>query len=82
VPQTINGFIDGRINLLVGDLSDFLCPQVKTYFKLLGHRLATHRRRNLLRRNRGNTDFLIGADWPAEELFDGGLHPCGKSPAL
>ena len=48
-------------------------PVVKERLKLLRNRQAIPRRRNLLKRNRGDADFLVGADRSAQKLFDSRL---------
>ena len=74
VPHMIDGFIDLSVDILISDVSDLLCPAIKECLKLLRNGQAITRRRNLLRRNRSDADFLVGANWSAQELLDSGLH--------
>ena len=47
----INGFIDGSVNLLIGNISDPFCAPVQERFEFLGDRRTILGRRNLLRGN-------------------------------
>jgi hypothetical protein len=58
----IDGLIDRRVDVLVSDVCDLLCPAIKECLKLFPNRQAIPRRRNLLRRNRGDANFLVGAN--------------------
>jgi len=73
MPHMIDGFIDCRVDVLISDVSHLLHPVVKECLKLLRNRQAIPRRRNLLKRNRGDADFLVGADRSAQKLFDSRL---------
>ena len=73
MPHMIDGFIDCRVDVLISDVSHLLRPVVKECLKLLRNRQAIPRKRNLLKRNRGDADFLVGADRPAQKLSDGRL---------
>jgi len=69
----INGFIDGRVHRFVGNIPDFFSPAVQECFESLRYIRTIRRRRNLLRGNGSDADFLVGTDWSAQKLFDGGL---------
>ncbi|HEY7392844.1 MAG TPA: hypothetical protein VH640_30265 [Bryobacteraceae bacterium] len=69
VPHMINGFVNSSVDFLVVDIPYLRCAAIEKRFEPSGERRAIFRRWNLLRRNRGNTDFLIGPNWPVQELF-------------
>jgi hypothetical protein len=70
----VDSFIDHCVNLDIGDISDLLGSAVKEDFEFLRKRPTTPRWRNLLWRNGGDADFLIGTHRSTKELFNGGLH--------
>jgi hypothetical protein len=69
-----NGFIDRAINVLVGDIFSLLCAPVQELLKLSGNRSTIRGGWELLRRNSRDTNLLVGANRPAQELLNSGLH--------
>jgi hypothetical protein len=70
----LNGFIDGRVNLLCASILNLLCPAVEERLEVPRQRGATLGRGHLPGRYGGDTDLLIGVERPAQELLDRGFH--------
>jgi hypothetical protein len=69
----IDGIIDGTIQLLVRDVRGLPRAPIQEFLEFLSDRGAIAGRRDLLRRDGHNADFLVGVDGAAQELLDGGL---------
>jgi hypothetical protein len=78
----IHGLINRSANLLIRDIFDLFRAPVQERFELLGDRRTILRRRNLLGWNGSDANFFVGANLPAQELLNGGLHDLGSSLAF
>jgi hypothetical protein len=82
VPHMIDGIIDRRIDIAIGDISDLLGSAVKEDLQFLRKRQTTLRWRNLLWRNGGDADLLVRSYGPIKKFCSTDLTPCSRSPAL
>src|SRR5260370_34684476 len=69
-----NGLINRAHNVFVGDIFRLLCAPVQELLELPGKRSTILGRWELLRRNSRDTNFLVGADRPAQELVNSRPH--------
>jgi hypothetical protein len=74
MPHMANGFIDGPINVPVRDILSLLCAPLQELLELLGNRSAILGGWELLRWNSSDTNLLVGANRPAQELLNSGPH--------
>jgi hypothetical protein len=68
----MDSFIDHCVDLIFGNVAHLFGTPIEERFELFDVGLPGTARYNPLRRNRHDADFIVGADWPAKELFDRG----------
>jgi hypothetical protein len=70
VAHVIDGLINRSVDFFVTNVPDPRRAPIQEILALLGHNCAALGGRNLLRRNSHDADFLVGRDWPAQDLLD------------
>ena len=78
----IDSLIDHSVDFHFWHVLYFRRAAIQKRFEVSSHRGPVLRRRNLPRRDGNDADLLVGANRPAQKLFDGGLHGFGQMASL